>query len=241
MQENMVICYEGIQRIYRNAVVRFLRSSLIKAFPNNAIEKLKEPFLKEWGKIEKDAFQARESGEIESKITDDFDLLSVSHFFNVFDVHYKLLLKDDADEKHKKIFLNWVKEIKTLRDPLSHPAEGDFTFEDTFRLLDCARRVLLRLNLSADAANIKDLTIKLLSKYPAAILSREPLEDRLPPRESIVIDFVGRNGEMEELREWFSDPVSRRWALAGEGGKGKTALAYHFAFDIKIKAPLPYH
>lgn len=27
-QENMVLCYEGIQRIYRNAIVRLLRSSL---------------------------------------------------------------------------------------------------------------------------------------------------------------------------------------------------------------------
>jgi tetratricopeptide (TPR) repeat protein len=107
-------------------------------------------------------------------------------------------------------------------------------------MLDCARRVLLRLNLSVDAASIKDLSTKLLSKHQAVILSGEPLEDCLPPRESIVINFVGRDREMDELREWFSDPVSRRWALAGEGGKGKTALAYNFAFEIKMKAPPPY-
>jgi len=128
VHENMVICYQGIQRVYRNAVVRFLRSSLSEVFLHNATDKLKEPFQKEWEKIKNDALQARKSGELESKIIDEFDLLSVNHFFNVFDVHYKVLLKDDPDEKHKKPFLNWVKEIKNLRDPLSHPSEEDFTF-----------------------------------------------------------------------------------------------------------------
>jgi len=226
--------------VYRNAVVRFLRSSLSEAFPNNATDKLREPFQKEWEKIKSDALQARESGELESKIIDEFDLLSVNHFFNIFDVHYKVLLKDDSEEKHKKPFLNWVKEIKNLRDPLSHPSEEDFTFEDAFRLLDCARRVLLRLNLTVEVNGVKDLVTKLLTRYPTMSSSREPLEDRLPPRESVVIDFVGRGKEMEELWEWFLDPVSRRWALAGEGGKGKTALAYNFAFDVKLKAPQPY-
>ncbi|HKO63335.1 MAG TPA: hypothetical protein VJV03_19380, partial [Pyrinomonadaceae bacterium] len=46
--------------------------------------------------------------------------------------------------------------------------------------------------------------------------------------------------ELGELWEWFDDPVSRRWALVGEGGKGKSALAYNFAFEVKLKAPLPF-
>jgi hypothetical protein len=66
------------------------------------------------------------------------------------------------------------------------------------------------------------------------------LEDRLPPRESVVSEFVGRHVELEELWRWFSDPTSRRWSLSGEGGKGKSALAYRFATEVKFKAPEPF-
>src|SRR5262249_12720952 len=63
---------------------------------------------------------------------------------------------------------------------------------------------------------------------------------RIPPSESVVIEFVGRNAEIERLWEWFSNPASRRYALAGEGGKGKSALAYKFATEVQFKAPEPF-
>jgi tetratricopeptide (TPR) repeat protein len=35
-------------------------------------------------------------------------------------------------------------------------------------------------------------------------------------------------------------PTSRRWVLHGAGGKGKTAIAYQFALQVKRTAPEPY-
>lgn len=240
-QENTVILYEGIQRIYRNAVVRYLRVTMTDAYKDDAKEKLHGPFKKEeWDKIVENSQEARKSGELTTPIIDDFDLLSVNHFFNLFDSYYDVLLKVDTGRRGKQAFLNWMREIKVLRDPLSHPPENDFYFEDAFRLLDCSKRVLLKLNLEEDAEKVKNLMDKLLSRNLNLELHQEPLEDRLPPRESIVVKFSGREKEMQELWEWFNDPVSRRWALAGEGGKGKTALAYNFAFEVKMKAPPPY-
>jgi hypothetical protein len=55
-----------------------------------------------------------------------------------------------------------------------------------------------------------------------------------------VIEFVGRNAEIGRLWEWFSDPTTRRYALAGEGGKGKSALAYKFATEVQFEAPEPF-
>ena len=133
-----------------------------------------------------------------------------------------------------------MKTIKSLRDPLSHPSDIDFNFEDSFVLLDCARRVLQRLGLETDAEKIKRLTDRLSGRSLTARSEIEPLEDRLPPRESIVVDFVGRGAELRSLWGWFRDPVSRRWALAGEGGKGKSAIAYNFATEIKSAAPEPF-
>lgn len=250
MSANNVICYEGIQRVYRNAVVQFLRASLTRVFPQDFLQKLRSPFQsEEWEAIKRNASASRDSGDLQSKIIDDFDLLSVSHFFNLFDKYSEVLLTSEIDNttldnkeknRRKTKLLNWIKTIKDLRDPLSHPGEEDFTREDSFVLLDCARRVLMRLELGGAADQIKTLMDRLLEGISVRLLEIEPLEDQLPPRESIVIDFVGRQKELTELWEWFDDPVSRRWALAGEGGKGKSALAYSFAFDVKVRAPQPF-
>lgn len=248
MSKNNVICYDGIQRIYRNAVVRFLRSSFTASFGNEAIDKVRTPFpAEEWTTIQRHASASRISGQLDAKLVDDFDLLGVNHFFNVFDKYFDLLLPTasnglDNKEKgrQKSKLLIWLKTIKELRDPLSHPGEHDFTREDSFTLLDCARRVLLRLNLETDANEIKLLMDSLFFDKTQLPVKREPLEDQLPPRESIVVDFIGRDHELKELQEWFEDPVSRRWALSGEGGKGKSALAFNFAFDVKVRAPQPF-
>jgi tetratricopeptide (TPR) repeat protein len=247
-QENLVTCYEGIQRIYRNSLVRFFRSTMTQVFPTDSLEKLRSPFQKEWEKLKADATSSRASGELETAPADDFDLLSVNHFFNLFDAYYDELCvplpsaSDQDKKRQKQAFLNWVRTIKTLRDPLSHPSEQDFSTEDAFVLLDCARRVLLRVGLENEASDLRQLIRGLLGTAPddAEHAETGPLDDRLPPKESIVVDFIGRQKELEVLWKWFADPVARRWALAGEGGKGKSALAYNFAFEVKVKAPQPF-
>jgi len=246
MSSNLTICYEGIQRIYRNAVVSYVRKRLKDVYPQDFSEKLRAPFEKEWAQLSQNAQERRKTGEISAEINDDFDLLGVNHFFNLFDAQYERLLAakagpDEHQEKlNKQTVLQWIKTIKNLRDPLSHPSEQDFSYEDSFVLLDCARRVLLRLSLGDDAAKLKDLLDDLSGRPMSMEPGQDALEGRLPPRESIVAEFVGRKSEMDRLWEWFRDPVSRRWALAGEGGKGKSAIAYQFATEIMFAAPKPF-
>lgn len=243
--DNLVICYEAIQRIYRNSVVRLLRGRIREKFPSEWQEKLQAPFKKEWEAIRNNAMLPRATGELESELRDDFDLLSVNHFFNLFDSYYDLIFEknlslDSDSKKEKSAVLEWTKKIKTLRDPLSHPCEKDLSREDAFQLMDCARRVLLRLKLTDDARKLQVLLDKVLGETASVDPPRSLLEDSLPPRESIVVDFIGRSRELAELRKWFQDPVSKRWALAGEGGKGKSALAYSFACEVKQEAPQPF-
>src|ERR1019366_9510158 len=142
-----------------------------------------------------------------------------------------------ASSHDKLAVLGWMRTIKNLRDPLSHPSEQDFGFEDSFLLLDSSRRVLLRLGCEEDAKRVRTIMGRLTGALLSVQSEAEALEDRLPPRESIVVDFVGRQPEIERLWEWFRDPVSRRWALSGEGGKGKSALAFKFATEVKFAAP----
>ena len=243
---NLAICYEALQRVYRNAIVRYVRTKMMDVYHSDANARLRKPFEKEWEKIKASAQERRKTGELSSDIVDDFDLLGVNHFFNLFDAYHEVLCpySDGSDKdqhaKERTALLQWMKTAKNLRDPLSHPSDEDLSFEDAFVLLDCARRVVQRLGLRTEAERVKTLSDQ-LSGRPALLGSEiEPLEDRLPPRELIVLDFVGRELELHALREWFDDPLSRRWALAGEGGKGKSALAYQFAREIRLKAPEPF-
>ncbi len=63
------------------------------------------------------------------------------------------------------------------------------------------------------------------------------LEGNLPAREDITAEFIGRRQELEELRKWFNDSNSKTWMLTGDGGKGKTAIAYEFGTELKGGAP----
>lgn len=63
------------------------------------------------------------------------------------------------------------------------------------------------------------------------------LENNLPDRSLIYGHFVGRTEELERLWGWFSDDFSRVRVLAGEGGHGKTSIAYEFASDFCRAVP----
>lgn len=243
---NLALCYEGLQRVYRNAVVGHIRSNLMRAHPTDHLERIRRPFVKEWETIRAAAEERRQTGELETPLVDDYDLLGVNHFFNLFDAYAELLLpaaagSDEDRKKAKGALLGWMRNIKVLRDPLSHPAEGDLTFEDAFLLLDCARRVLTQLGYP-EAERIRELAAQLNGRTGNidADHPRQPLEDRLPARDGIVVRFVGRAEELQQLHRWFDDPLGRRWAVFGAGGLGKSALAYAFAEEIRSAAPQPF-
>ena len=68
----------------------------------------------------------------------------------------------------------------------------------------------------------------------------ESIPGDLPPREDVFRDFVGRTAELEALWEWVRDARRRRHSLAGEGGVGKTAIAYEMASRIKGSGLKPF-
>ena len=66
------------------------------------------------------------------------------------------------------------------------------------------------------------------------------LENGLPAREIVVTDFVGRTREISELYEWFRSRDTNRWVVWGDGGAGKSAVAYEFATRIRDSNPAGY-
>ena len=106
-------------------------------------------------------------------------------------------------------------------------------------MLDAARRILESFS-PADAVRVTELRDSVIANDADS----EVMDDRrvlesstLPSRESIAQRFVGRHTELEALQTWLNDTYSRVWLLAGDGGKGKTAIAYRFVETVLQNPP----
>ena len=246
MSSNSQVCHEGIQGVYRNSVVRHLRCVLKEAYPEDWRQRLFDSFKQEEiDVVRKNAELRRTTGELGAPLTDDFDLLSVNHFRNLFDKYFDLLFplpgeSEDVRKACRNAILGWAQEVKNLRDPvLGHPGEYDLDYDDAFRFLDSAQRVLGHFDEEA-SGEFRSLKGRLLSEDSLLLgRVRHPLAGgSLPPRESVAPSFIGRDSELSELRSWISDRHSSVRLLAGAGGMGKTAIAYQFASAVCDDPPL---
>lgn len=129
-------------------------------------------------------------------------------------------------------------DVRVVRDPNSHPVEQDLPFDDAFRPLDACHRVLRQLG--SPAAEQLGALLEELRELPSVDQSEyNEIPGFLPAVESIAPDFVGRSEELQQLDGWLKDSETRRLALVGEGGLGKSALAYRFAQLVKHDPSAP--
>ena len=242
MENLNLTCHDGIYRIYRNTVVRHIRHTLTTHYPNTWLDKLTAPFKKEWHTIYSNAKSVRDTGEVDTPLRDEFDCLSVNHFYNLFESHFEHLFPEVAAKPARLLkatrsaILERSKTIKRLRDPLlGHPPESPIELADAFDLLNSALYVLEHIDDKA-ADEVERLRDSLLTISDIA----KPDDSTLPSRESIVSSFVGRQAELARLHQWLTHPDLEDqflWLLAGDGGKGKTAIAYQFATQVREAPP----
>ena len=62
------------------------------------------------------------------------------------------------------------------------------------------------------------------------------VEHNLPAKDPSLIDFVGRDGQLDGLWRWFSERHTAVKLLSGPGGVGKTSIAWTFC-DTVIASP----
>jgi hypothetical protein len=111
--------------------------------------------------------------------------------------------------------------------------EEDISYEDAYNTIYVAKKVLDFCGLAGSAAQIQRLQKILLG---GITLEKEQTLTELPPPDEVVMDFVGRHSELSALNQWLTSERSRRWALSGEGGKGKSAIAYTFARSVSRRS-----
>lgn len=240
---NDTIAYQAIQRTLRNCVVDALRQRLSPAMqdPNQQIRGL---FREEdWESARDAARLAREAGYVRRHPRDVFDELDVSQFHNVVEKYFTDMfpvseLPDSYRRKEKQAVLGWIRDIVGVRHPMSHPLQDDMPAADLMRVLDSCRRLADRFACEEASNELDSLYTSVISHTISLEGGRHPsVQVQLPPRESVVVDFIGRERELATLWRWLLDPLSRRWLLSGDGGKGKSSTAYQFAANVASQPP----
>lgn len=107
--------------------------------------------------------------------------------------------------------------------------------------------VFRRLESNAVAALPDDYDFLYSARRPPSIellpeegISSDPLEHNLPDRALVCSRFVGRKDALGDLWTWLADDFSRVRLIAGEGGLGKTSLAYRFAEEVASRRVKPF-
>lgn len=74
----------------------------------------------------------------------------------------------------------------------------------------------------------------------AALLRVTRIEHNLPDRNFICPKFIGREKFVDSLWRWLSDDLSHVKVLAGEGGLGKSSIAFEFAERVSETRGAPF-
>lgn len=107
--------------------------------------------------------------------------------------------------------------------------------------------VFRRIDSNAIAREAEDFDFLFSDRRPPSIDIElvvqdigEPIENNLPDRVFVCPKFVGRKEDIGELWTWLDDDFSRVRLIAGEGGLGKTSLAYQFSEEVASRRIKPF-
>ena len=232
------ICFEGINRVYRNVVVKHIHSRLSGDQISGEFQKERNGET-EWENRKRNAESLHSTGDLTSPPpSNDADLLDITHFPDLFKKYAEILFPEQ-NKRGKEQVRRWAKEISDYRGALiAHPAALEASEDDAQRMLDDAERIL-RYHIRHEDAAKKVAGLRRMVASEVAQRDESPTElpaPFFPSRETVVSDFFGREEELDDLSRWLKKPREpRRWALEGDGGKGKSAIAYHFAESVITK------
>lgn len=203
-------------------------------FRDDLDETIRQLFKKEWSDIESSARQAQSSGYVSRTPVDALDHLSVKHAYVLIEKFCNNLNPDintnpEISRRIRAQISTWVRELIGIRNTVAHGPQESLTLRDALRYVDTAARALDILG-AKEAEELRDIWSALVAKVGSTdVLEPPSTMDTLPSRELITTDFIGRKEQLADLWRWLGDDTRRIWALVGNGGKGKTTVAYEFA------------
>ena len=250
---NRGICYQGILVHYRNAVADHICVTLSAKYPDDWQERVRcRVTQKEWEDARKHAESTRNKALVSEPLKDPEDLLDVRHFHNLFEAHFDDLfpgLGDRPEGARKELrqgILNRAGRIKTDRDSIAHPSRDDMTWWDAVGVLTAAEDILKHINKDAaqEVGYLRQTVVEPDKTTQPTVAEPNKTTQRLPRpyfpklKKMVKVDFVGREDEKKWLRDWINEPDDDTCrVLVGDGGKGKSAIAYEFARYVSRKRP----
>lgn len=179
------LVYEAIQRVYRNAVVDRIRSAMRAAYPDDYENRVTSRSCS-WNDIVSAAAESAVTGVVAHPHEDIFDYLDVSHFPALLEKYFNILapvdgLPPEQANRMKRQVLSYAREIKSIRDPLSHPGMSDIGAFDALRAVDNASRALRVLGMPEAAEKIKPLLTEVAARTSALDVAVAPARKLASP------------------------------------------------------------
>lgn len=182
------VSLKRVLRVFRNAIVERARERLCAKFGAEAESKLatlfgkKEPGsdVTQWQRMKVNADRARASPEVSTVVTDDFELLGISDFYNLFEKFFVDLGRPPpADEEapvfndRKKGLLRCLQQVKVFRDPNAHDVSEPIDADSLLLCVLNCKKVCMELDLPEAHKALDELhreaTVSLVAKHATLI------------------------------------------------------------------------
>ena len=232
MSDNWSIMYT-VQRRYRNAAFRHVADVLSAEYGADWFDTQIRPIFRdrEWEALEKSVPDRYASAGLTIPVPQPFEWLGLEHLTNITEKHGRYLisgartLKPQPRKRRVSHVAILCHQVRSARDLVAHAPSEDLSLRDLIFFTHAAQRVLEEFGLQEQASELGDILSE--SGTPQSI----QVATELPPPSTIVRDFIGREEELEQFRDWISADDEPIHVVAGGGGTGKSALAYQVALE----------
>lgn len=192
MSADNEIYLKRVLRVFRNAIVGHIRTRLRDAFGKDAEARLATLYGKkesgssmtQWERMKFNADRARATPEVSTMVADDFELLGVSDFYNVFERFFAELARPIGPGEDvvvfndgKKGLLRCLQQVKVYRDPNAHDVSEPIDADSLLLCILNCKKVCDSLSLGAAKKILHELHEELVSDMAtkhATLLSLAP-------------------------------------------------------------------
>ena len=174
---NYIILYEGLNKIFRDTMVAFIREQLENSYGDGWWKQGVAPCFKEEDlNLIQIQFEKRHSSLVIERPGNELaEVLDASRFSNIigYKQNWNNIFRNIFGESNKNKVLGLLEEIREARNAVAHPETGDLRTDDAFRGLDNADRIL-RL-IKPDAAHE-------IQRLKELLVSGKTSQEPLPPQ-----------------------------------------------------------